>query len=125
MMCWWNLLAKDEAAAGLEERFNRALNEAIVETITAVLGRNVAAATSYHLYAYLGLSTEDIPTHLKEFFNALNGSFGAAGAVLGRTIVRRLYEELGLTFVQKPDGSLVEYVEDAKKKFLNSEKDAK
>ena len=116
-------MAKDEAeAVSFEERFNRALNKSIVETITAVLGRDVAAATSYHLYAYLGLSTEDIPNHLKEFFNALTGSFGDGGPVLGRIIVRRLYVELGLTFVQKPNGSLVEYVEDAKNMFLNGEK---
>lgn len=105
--------------ASLQESFNKALDKSIMGTITAVLGRNVAEATLYHLYSFLGLSTEDIPTHLKEFFIALTGSFGVGGEVLGRAIVRKLYAELSLTLVQKQNCSLVEYVEDAKSIFLN------
>jgi len=106
-----------------EARFNSTLNKSIVETIAAVLGRSVAAATSYYLHAFLGLSTENIPTHLKEFFNALTRSFGVGGEVLGRAIVRSLYAELSLSLVQNSNYSLVEYVEDAKKMFLKGLKD--
>jgi hypothetical protein len=45
----------------LEERFDRALVESVEETIAAVLGKKVAESFSYHFYAYLGLSREDIP----------------------------------------------------------------
>lgn len=109
--------------ASLNDWFNRVLDKSIGGTITAVLSRDVSVALSYHLSAFLGLSTEDIPTHLKEFFIALTGSFGVGGEVLGRAIVRKLYAELGLTLVQKPNGSLVEYVEDAKRIFLNGQLD--
>ena len=54
--------------SSLEAQFNRALTKSVEETITVLLGKSVAGALSYHLYAYLGLAEEDIPSHLKGFF---------------------------------------------------------
>ena len=100
-------------------RFGRALIESVEEIISAVLSRNVAEAFAYHFYAYLGLSREDIPSHLKELSSTLDGSFGVGGRVLARAIVRRLYQKLGL--VQKSDSSFVECIEDAKKILLKGQ----
>jgi hypothetical protein len=85
------------------------------------LSRNVAEAFADHFYAYLGLSREDIPSHLKEFSSTLDGSFGVGGSVLGRAIVRRLCTKLGLSFVQKSGSSFVEYIEDVKKILLKGQ----
>jgi hypothetical protein len=101
----------------LEQRFNSALLKSIEESIAAFLSRDTSSA--YHVYGFLGLSREEIPAHLKEFFDALTRLFGVSGEVLGRRIIRRLYEELGLSFVQKPNGSLVDHVDDARRMFLD------
>ena len=108
--------------SSLETQFNTALVESVKETITVLLGRSVAGALSYHLYAYLVLSEGDIPSHLKELFSTLNYSFGASGNVVGRAIVRRLYGKLGLAFVERPNTTLTQYVEDAKLKFMKTDR---
>jgi len=105
----------------LEERFNKALVESVEETIAAVLGRTVAEAFDRHLFAYLGMSREDIPSHLKELSSALNGSFGVGGGVLGRAIVRRLCAKLGLSLDQKQNSSFLECIENVKKILLQAQ----
>jgi hypothetical protein len=102
-------------------RFDRALIESVEEIISAVLGEKVAESFRYHLYTYLGLSREDIPSHLKELFTVLEGTFGVGGSVLGRAIVRRLCMKLGLSLVQKQNSSFVECVEDVKKMLLKGQ----
>ena len=114
-----DLLAPNEIEVlRLEIRFNTALVESVEETIAAVLGRTVSEAFTYQLHAYLGISREDIPSHLKELSLALDGSFGVGGAVLRRSIIRRLCRDLGLSLVQKPNSSLVESIEETKELFL-------
>jgi hypothetical protein len=100
-----------------EERFNRVLVKSVEETITTVLGGNVAEAFGYHFYAFLGLTRDEIPSHVEELCSALVESFGVGGRVLERAICRSLFGELGLSLVQKPDCSLVMCAEDAKKMF--------
>jgi len=63
------------------------------------LGSSVAEAFGYHFYAYLGLSREDIPSHLKEFSSALDGSFGVGGRVLARAICRKARYMGGVYFI--------------------------
>lgn len=82
----------------------------------------MAGALSYHLYAYLGIPEDDIPSHLKELFSTLNSSFGVSSNVIGKAIVRRLYAKLGLTFVEMPNVTLIQYIEDAKLKFITDPK---
>ena len=108
-------------ASRLEERFDSALVESVEETIAAVLGNDVAESFGYHFYACLGLSREDIPSHLKELSSTLEGSFGVGGSVLGRAIVRRLCAKLGLSLVQKQDSSFVECIEDVEKILLKGQ----
>jgi hypothetical protein len=114
-------LAMTNLESSLETQFNRALVKSVEETITLLLGKSVAGALSYHLYAYLGLAEDDIPSHLKELFATLNYSFGVSGNVVGRAIVRRLYAKLGLVFVEKPNATLVQYVDEARLKFMKTD----
>jgi hypothetical protein len=100
-----------------EELFNRVLVKSVEETITTILGGNVAEAFGYHFYAFLGVARDEIPSHLKELCSALVESFGVGGRVLERAICRRLYAELELSLVQKPDCTLPMCAEDAKKMF--------
>jgi hypothetical protein len=118
-----NALASNDPdiKSSLEIEFNRALTKSVEETITLLLGKSVAGALSYHLYAYLGLAEGDIPSHLKELFATLNNSFGVSGNVVGRAIVRRLYAKLRLDFVERPNVTLVQHVENAKMSFMKTE----
>jgi hypothetical protein len=109
---------KTDPKSGLKLEFNRALLQSLKETITALLGKSVAGALSYHLYAYLGIAEDDIPSHLNALFSTLNHSFGVSGNVIGRAIVKRFYAKLGLTFVETPNVTLIQYIEDAKLKFM-------
>ena len=119
-------MAQQESnSASLEERFDNALTKSVEETISEVLGKNVSDAFGYHLYAYLGLSSADIPTHLNEFFTALIGSFGVGGKVLGGRMIRKLYAKLDLTLTES-NSSLSDFsleytnrVQEARKRFLN------
>jgi len=77
------------------------------------------ASSAYHVYDFLGLSREEITHHLEEFFNGLRELFGVSGEVLGRRIVRELYAELDLSLAHRSNGSLVDDVEDAKRKFVD------
>jgi hypothetical protein len=107
--------------AGSEQRFNIALVKSIEDSIEVVLGR--ATFPAYHVYAFLGLSREEVPAHLHEFFNALTQLFGQSGEVLARRTVRKLYAELALSLVLKPNDSMVECIENGKKMFLKQSKD--
>jgi hypothetical protein len=115
--------------AGLEERYNSALTKSIEETLSGILGMNVADAFSHHLYAYVGIDKAAIPTHLNELFKTLTDSFGMSGRILGVRIVRKLYTELGLTATPLNASSSdfsQEYanrVEVAKKMFLKELKE--
>jgi hypothetical protein len=102
-------------AADLEGRFNSILVKSIEESFAASLGRDASSAE--HVYAFLGLSREEIAAHMEALFIGLRELFGVSGEVLGRRIVRKLYAELGLSLVQKPNCSLVGYVEDARRLF--------
>jgi hypothetical protein len=105
----------------LEERFDRALVESVEETITNVLSENVAASFGSYFQAHLGLSREDIPSHLKELSSTLDRVFGVGGSVLGRAIVRRLCTKLSLSLVRKQNSSFVECIEDVKKILLEEQ----
>ena len=105
-------------ATNPEARFDKALIESVEETVGAILGLTVIDAFRYHLYAYLGLSREDIPSHLNELSSVLSQSFGVAGPVLGRAMVRRLSAKLGLSLVQYSNTSLVESIDEMKRLYL-------
>lgn len=105
----------------LEERFDRALVESVEETVAAVLGEEVAASFSSYFHTSLGLSREDLPSHLKELSSILDKVFGVGGSVLARAIVRRLCAKLGLSLVRKQNSSFVECVEDIKKIMLKGQ----
>ncbi len=105
----------------LEERFDRALVESVEEAITDVLSKQVAESFVHYFHDHLGLSREDIPSHLKELSSTLHELFGVGGSVLGRMIVRRLCVKLGLSLVQKQNSSFVECIEDVKKILLEEQ----
>ena len=62
------------------------------------------------------IKREEIPEKLPDFHRALQGILGAGAKVMERQIVKDLYGRLGVVFESHADWTLVEYVNDAKRK---------
>ena len=102
-------------------RFNEILARSVKEGVTNALGRNVAVAMFDQLYEHYDLTVENIPDRLDTFFSILEDAFGyKISRVMSRVIARKLYAQLSLEFVEKPEKGLLEYVDEAKKKLANS-----
>ena len=82
----------------LEERFDRALVESVEEAITDVLSKQVAESFVHYFHDHLGLSREDIPSHLKELSSTLHELFGVGGSVLGADDCSKIMREVGFEF---------------------------
>lgn len=94
--------------------FSDLLVESVGETITEVLGTRVTAALWHHYQAYLGITRDEMPYRLDEFFSSLKGIFGVGGETLGRRILQKLYAKAGVPLSYTPDRPFAEYVEELK-----------
>jgi hypothetical protein len=97
----------------VEERFNRALLEAVDEGLL-VLGSSVRDTVYYHVEKISGLRREKIPERLEEFHKALTSLFGAGAKMIEKLIVTRLYSRLGLNFEEYEEWTIVDYANYAK-----------
>jgi hypothetical protein len=95
--------------------FDRLLVESLDESFAAILGE-IPKKTVYDvLQKNHAIARNHIPERLNEFTAALETVFGAASSrVLERIIVKGLYSKLGLTYVERPDWRLFDYVTEAK-----------
>ena len=87
----------------LDESFTSILGEIPKRTLFSVLETNHAIAANR------------IPERLDDFTLALETLFGVAPSkAIVRIIAKRLYSKLGLTFIERPDWRLPDYVSEAK-----------
>jgi hypothetical protein len=91
------------------------LVEALDESFAAILGE-IPKKTVYDILEKNHAITRNrIPEKLNEFTVALETVFGAAPSkVLERIVVKELYSKLGLTYIERPDWKLDDYVTEAK-----------
>lgn len=95
--------------------FNEALVKSLDETLAGVLSKEVVAAFYTHLEKAHSISKNEVPYRLDTIFATLEKTFGGQGSrTLSRAIAKRFYSNLGLSFHDNPNRTLVEYVEDAK-----------
>jgi len=92
------------------QKVERALMEAIDETITALLGASVKKAFYDYLERDCSLMKADIPIRLQDFSVALENVAGRARGVIERAIGKKLQEILGLGLDLGDDATLYEYV---------------
>ena len=95
--------------------FNRLLVQSLDESFTQILGE-IPKKTFYDgLQKSHAIARNRIPERLNEFTAALETVFGVTcSRVLVRIIAMELYSKLGLTFIERPDWRLLEYVTEAK-----------
>ncbi len=101
--------------SGKEPEIDRMLVEALNESLATILGE-IPKKTVYDILKKKhAIAVNRIPERLNEFTTVLETLFGVmASKVIVRIVVKRLYLKLGLTYVERPDWRLADYVNEAK-----------
>jgi len=95
--------------------FDRLLVSVLDDSFTSILGE-IPKRTLYGiLETNHTIAANRIPERLDDFTVALETLFGAAPSkAIVRIIAKRLYSKLGLTYIERPDWRLPDYVSEAK-----------
>jgi len=95
--------------------FDRLFVQSLDESFAAILGE-IAKQTFYDgLEKNHAIARNRRPDRMNEFTTALETVFGAAcSKVLIKIIAKGLYSKLGLTFIERPDWQLLDYLTEAK-----------
>jgi hypothetical protein len=110
------LIKLEHPASGRE--FDDILVKSIDETISGLLSPEVLDAFYVHLEKVHSTSKADVPHRLELLCSTLEETLGLRSSkTVCRLIARTLYGKVGLTFHGNPDGSLIEYVNEAKIKL--------
>ena len=98
--------------------FDKLLLEAVDEALVA-LGDSVKQAVYFHLEKSFGIKKKEIPNRIRTFAQAVENIFGPGAYYLESSIIKQLYERVGVVFEwneSKPFG-FADYVAEAKKVF--------
>lgn len=101
--------------------FNQIVVASVHETLGAVLGQTVSEPLALHLQRYLGISNDEMPSHIEPLFTALSDSFGISGNTLCKAIVKKMYKKAGVPFYEVGYRPMIEYVQELKHKLANIE----
>jgi len=94
---------------------NETLSRCIDETVVGIMGHVGLEGLYLDLLAKSSVTREELPNHLESMLATLEENFGSGPTrVISRAIARRLYSELNIDFVNKPDLSLTGYVHEVK-----------
>ena len=95
--------------------FDRLLVESLDESVAMILGEIPKQVVYEILEKKYTIARNRIPERLNELTSAFETMFGAVSStIIVRAIVKRLYSKLGLTYVERPDWRLPDYVNEAK-----------
>ena len=83
-----------------QNNFSKVLLSAVDESL-ASLGDSPKQAILFHLESSFKIKRECIPDNLTNFTTALEKIFGPGASYLEKLIAKRLYEKLGLDFVEE------------------------
>ena len=100
---------------GTGHYFDKLLVESLNESFATILGE-IPKRTLYHiLETNHNIAANCIPERLNEFAIALEALFGVAPSkAIVRIIVKRLYSKLTLTYIERPEWRLSDYVSEAR-----------
>lgn len=83
------------------------------ESLRGIFGDNAADAIYRHWKDTQALPQEDLFAKLPDFTAAIRSTFGNVARTIEKTIAKRFYWKLGLTFVEGPEITLQNYVDNA------------
>jgi hypothetical protein len=96
--------------------FNEEVVRAIDAALSEILGKPTLEVLYKHLKEQCGIGSDQMPYRLPTIIRVLEEIFGAVGASsIGSDVAKKLYNQLGLTFVEHSNYSLEDYVEEARK----------
>lgn len=103
--------------------FNEILCICINETLGGILGLVARDAIYLNLLSKFSVTREELPTHLDNLLAILEENFGqAATRTISRAIARRLYSEVQVDFIDRPEFNLDSYVREVKSISLKPSK---
>ena len=103
-----------------KSQFDQLLVRSVDGALEDVLGAGFREAFYGYLERSFQTTRTTLPNRIDAFLCALSMCLGhTASLVMGRAIVKRLYAELGIRFIQKPGYSLQNYVTDAEHLLQN------
>ncbi|MBC7130682.1 hypothetical protein H5T51_05635 [Candidatus Bathyarchaeota archaeon] len=82
-----------------------------------ILGESGRNVVYYHLQHSYGIKKDDILDHPEALMKCLRNIFGSGAVVIENSIIKILYQKLGMEYVEKKGCSFMQYLEDAKKAF--------
>jgi hypothetical protein len=100
--------------------FNGTLFKSIDETMAGVLGLKARDILYLNLLTKRSITREELPTNPRSLVSVLEESFGPNPAknVL-KAIAKRFSSEMGMEFIEKPDFSFLDYVQEVRSIRLN------
>ena len=101
---------------GFEARFREYLLEAIDHSLL-VLGEIAREALYSHVERRYQVKREEIPNRLDVLHEVFEGVFGAGARVIERLIAKTLCGKVNLEFIEHENWTLLEYVEDLRKRL--------
>ena len=96
--------------------FNAEVASAIEAALSEILGERVLVVLYRQLKDRYDIDADEIPYHLPTVIRVLEEMFGAVGTrSIGSDVAKRLYNQLGLAFVERSNYTLNDYIEEALK----------
>ncbi len=103
-----------------EAHFNKLLVRAIDEAIADLVGPRVVEALHEHLLKFYDIAADEIPYKLAIVHSAFDKAFASSSKTIEKYVAKKLYQLLGLRFVELPNYTLAAYVENAKRMLQDS-----
>jgi len=101
---------------GQRKSFEQLLLEAIEEALS-LFGGSVKEVVLFYCSTKHGVSREQLPVKLNSFVKCLEEIFSYASRAIEMQVASRLYAKLGLSFVHRKDRRLIDYVEEARRRY--------
>jgi hypothetical protein len=80
------------------------------------LGESGRKAVYFHLQKTFSLEMEEIPEKPEVFAEGLRKIFGVGAEVIEKSIIKSLYQKLGIEYSEKEDFNFLRYWNEAKQK---------
>lgn len=114
----------DGSSLGAPEARARSLNNLLLlcmdDVLVSILGRQPKEAIYDCLERNRSLARIDIPNHLEEFTGLLEKIFGRKGGrTIGKSIIRKLVDELDWKFEDEPDFDFRGHIEKVRARFVS------
>jgi len=103
-------------AKSLDDLLVVCIDEALIDLV----GSRVREAIYDYLERNHSLSRVEIPRHLNIFLGLLTETFGTGSKIIGKAIIKRLYEKLEWKFENNPEFEFMDYLEAVRVKIAKA-----